>query len=89
MRLSKSYLKARFSQVALEMGWNAEGSAWSRVGERLVSTIGHVSLDHNSVYGWEVHQIANETGGIRVLRERCKASELDAWMSGVLFAKRA
>ena len=50
------------------------------------ATIGGVALDHNGVYGgYEIQQIMNEAGGIRVLSGgRKSAREMEAWLRGAL-----
>jgi hypothetical protein len=90
-RITKTYLVNRFNRVAAAMGWDIEGSAWSRdeATGRNVAKVGHVSLQHNTFYGWNVSQICNEGGGERRLIESCKATELDAVFTGILLAKEA
>jgi hypothetical protein len=82
-----SYVKARFARVAELYGWNYLGSAWQRIGNDNVATVGHVSLEHNSVYGWKVVQIMNDGGGERVICGSYTRAELDAWFDGMIYAK--
>ena len=87
-RFPVSYLKARFQLVAKAMNWNIANPRWtSEPDGRNQCTVGHVALEKNSVYGWNINQAVNQGGGERRVLESCTAAELDAWMSGVLYAK--
>lgn len=83
-RLPKSYLVARFTRLAKEMKWTT-GVRWHHVNGRTTCVVGHVALEHNSVYGWNINQTVNDAGGERRLLESCTARELDAWITGALF----
>lgn len=88
-RIPKNYLVARFSRLAREMDWNT-GIRWHRTGDNENRCIvGHVALEYNSVYGWNINQTVNDAGGERRLLESCSARELDAWITGALFVLQA
>lgn len=83
--LPGSYLKARFAHLAKEIGWHTVSPRWYQQAGENKAVIGHVSLEHNSVYGWNINCIVNDAGSERRLLESCTARELDAWLTGALF----
>lgn len=84
MRLTRKYIEARFDRIAAIMGWYT-GPAYIN-GKAIV---GVVMLDYVGIYGgYQIAQICNDQGGQRqLLPTRMKADVLDAWFSGVEFAK--
>lgn len=82
MRTSKRDLENAFKRAAEAKGWDT-GTIWSKdENGNYRSKIGVVFLEHNSVYGWSVGQIVNESGAERRLCDSCKASEMLAWLRG-------
>jgi hypothetical protein len=83
-RLSRKYLEGRFKRVHAAMGW-PKGPVW-KDGK---AQVGAVFLQKGPC-GWHVTQIVNEGGAEKHLTgwlAAFNASELDAWFTGVLFAK--
>lgn len=89
-RISKAYLEKRFARVHAAMGWPA-GPVWTREADgNNRSKVGVVFLERGYMRGWKVTEIVNESGGQRDLTgfgQSLSASELDAWFSGILYAK--
>jgi len=79
MRTTKAMLIYAFNRAANAKGWDTATKRWDNGKAR----IGSVSLEHNSVYGWNINQIVNEAGGERRLRESCSASQMLAWLEGI------
>lgn len=91
-RLPVSYLKARFARLAKEMNWHTVSPRWYQQAGETKAVIGHVALEHTSVYGstiWNINQITNEGGGERQILESCTARELASWLTGALFVLQA
>jgi hypothetical protein len=81
-------LTSKFSALCELMGWDNKSAAYTprANGQGNQATIGHTFLEHNSVYGWPVNQLVNESGGESRLKESCSAAEMYAWLSGACFA---
>lgn len=87
MRLNKAYIEARFERIATLLELDI-GPLWTR-GEDGINraNVGVMFLDNTPIYGgWQINQMANETGGQRtILPRRMRAAELDAWFAGAEF----
>lgn len=81
-RTTKSQLTNRFESVAAVLQWDIATKRWDNGNAR----IGSVSLEYNSVYGWNINQIVNKAGGERRIKESCKASEMYEWLCGAEYA---
>ena len=64
-KIRREVLENQLKRIAALLG-KPSGNPWQRVGDKNVSTIGTLSIDHNSVYGgYNVEEIVNEHGAIR------------------------
>lgn len=87
MRYTRKFLEARFRFAAEAMGWNT-GPAWNKdANGNNRAAIGAVFLERGPVGGWRISQIHNDRGGESKITDTLSASELVAWLDGVLYAK--
>lgn len=82
MRTTKAMLTNRFQQLAELLDWDIATKRWDDDKAR----IGSVSLEHNSVYGWNINKIVNEAGAESRIKESCSTAEMYEWLSGAVFA---
>jgi hypothetical protein len=87
MRYTRKFLEARFRFAAEAMAWNT-GPVWTKdAAGNNRSAVGAVFLERGPIGGWRISQIMNERGGEHCLTGNISASELVAWIDGVLYAK--
>ena len=64
MRTTRKQLEVQLERTSKALG--VPVNKWERIGERNVATVGALTLD-KCYQGWQIQQIMNEGGGVRVL----------------------
>lgn len=92
MRISKTLLenraKAACKAIGLEYGEFYSNPRQTEESGRIRANVGRVHLE-NAGYGWNLVQCVNESGGETHINGWCnglKASEMLAWLNGIIFA---
>jgi len=87
MRYTTKFLQARFKFAAEAMEWNT-GPLWTKDADgNNRSTVDAVFLERGPVGGWRICQFSNDRGGERKISDTLSASELVAFIDGILHAK--
>ena len=84
-KIRREVLENQVKRIAVLLG-KTSGNPWARVGEKNVSRVGTLCIDHNSIYGgYNVEEICNEHGAVRhpFGERRLKAPAFWAMLNGI------
>ncbi len=84
-KIRREVLENQLKRIAPMLG-KTSGDAWTRIGDRNVSRIGTLNIDHSSCYGgYNVEEIVNESGAVShpFGDRRLHASEFWALLNGI------
>lgn len=92
-RVSRQRLE-HLVDILAELQGRPTGRVWIQEDGKNKARIGHLKLDHNTMYGgWDLVEILTESGGEESLigntfagRGRLKAHEMETWLIGALWA---
>lgn len=84
-KIRREVLENQVKRIAVLLG-KTSGNPWTRTGDKNVSRVGTLCLDHNSVYGgYVVEEICNEMGAVKhpFVSQRLKAPAMWAMLYSV------